>query len=566
MRAYRVPTCLVIFIELLLHCSAACGQTLYLENFEDGDPSHSRTWTDYTGGDSNASSGDLILSDSPLGMVTSPTGVANLTGLSETSVRTQIKFDGSPVEPAGVSIVTNGDPAARNSYYQGGIDPFTNDLFIGWNEGFTHNSFLSEPSGFDFADGEEITLQFDVIDNKLSLWAWPLGDEMPVIPQLQYIDEDIRLAPGIPGLLFDGGGSNNTAATYRYFEVAADSIPPTPETIFDNFDDDDLADGSPLTWNADRNGVLNASDGQLSFTDSFGIVTPDELEGVGWTVESRASLPNNGDNVGVGVLYGESDNVWLGISPDGTLRVGTPGTTLDSVATTLTSEDVMLRLEAFDDVLAGWAWEPGESRPEDPMIRVELSNVTTERPGAPGVWMSGGGQTATASWDFFRAMEQMQEVFGDFNSDGTLTAGDLDLLGMEIRNPTGNLDFDLTGDGLVDIQDHRFWVEDASVANTFLGDLDLNQNVDFEDFLALSAGFGGTGGWAAGDIDATGTVDFADFLMLSANFGNAKVGVVTVPEPLRNALFLTAIPIFLGMLRRSRVCPVPSNGTGQTST
>lgn len=52
------------------------------------------------------------------------------------------------------------------------------------------------------------------------------------------------------------------------------------------------------------------------------------------------------------------------------------------------------------------------------------------------------------------------------------------------------------------------------------GDIDLDGDVDFADFFALSANFGATDAvWSDGDLDGDGTVAFADFLILSQNFG-----------------------------------------------
>ena len=55
---------------------------------------------------------------------------------------------------------------------------------------------------------------------------------------------------------------------------------------------------------------------------------------------------------------------------------------------------------------------------------------------------------------------------------------------------------------------------------TFEGDFDGDRDVDFTDFLILSANFGNTDATLAeGDSDGDGEVTFADFLILSSNFG-----------------------------------------------
>ena len=88
---------------------------------------------------------------------------------------------------------------------------------------------------------------------------------------------------------------------------------------------------------------------------------------------------------------------------------------------------------------------------------------------------------------------------------------------MQFGLPSGNVFFyDLDGNGTVDLGDRD---ERLRLAGSLLGDANLDGEVNFPDFLALSANFGGTGGWGEGDFDADGKVRFADFLILSSNFG-----------------------------------------------
>jgi len=59
--------------------------------------------------------------------------------------------------------------------------------------------------------------------------------------------------------------------------------------------------------------------------------------------------------------------------------------------------------------------------------------------------------------------------------------------------------------------------------NHIAGDVDGNGEVNFADFLILSANFGNTDAERKdGDLDGDGQVAFADFLILSDNFAAAE--------------------------------------------
>lgn len=110
---------------------------------------------------------------------------------------------------------------------------------------------------------------------------------------------------------------------------------------------------------------------------------------------------------------------------------------------------------------------------------------------------------------------------GDVNRDGIVDGTDLELLvarnvAQEVHVPP--LRFDMTGDGRETQHDVDHWIE--FIAETQYGDLDLDGDVDFADFLQLSNNFGSTNAvWSDGDLDGDGNVAFADFLILSQNFG-----------------------------------------------
>ena len=121
-------------------------------------------------------------------------------------------------------------------------------------------------------------------------------------------------------------------------------------------------------------------------------------------------------------------------------------------------------------------------------------------------------------------------ILGDFNSDGVLDIDDLETLIAEVQAGSNDLlQFDVDHNGLVELVDSQYWITD--IKQTSGGDANLDGEVSFPDFLALSENFGGAGGWSEGDFDFNGVVQFQDFLLLSENFGKTSSEVSAVPEP-----------------------------------
>lgn len=108
---------------------------------------------------------------------------------------------------------------------------------------------------------------------------------------------------------------------------------------------------------------------------------------------------------------------------------------------------------------------------------------------------------------------------GDLNDDGSVDANDIDALFAAVNEGATESRFDLDEDGQVDDTDADYLLE--TILQTKRGDFDLNGQVDFADFLTLSANFGKTDelSWSDGDANGDQKVTFADFLLLSANFG-----------------------------------------------
>lgn len=120
------------------------------------------------------------------------------------------------------------------------------------------------------------------------------------------------------------------------------------------------------------------------------------------------------------------------------------------------------------------------------------------------------------------------------NGDHVFDVRDIDDLTAAIGS--ADTRFDLDDDGLVGLSDRQILVGD--IFRTVAGDADLDKDVDFADFLAVSNGFGQAAGWSGGDFDGDGVTQFADFLLLSTNFGGSEVAAV--PEPSAGSLAILA--------------------------
>jgi hypothetical protein len=132
---------------------------------------------------------------------------------------------------------------------------------------------------------------------------------------------------------------------------------------------------------------------------------------------------------------------------------------------------------------------------------------------------------------------------GDFNSNGALDAGDLDLLAQGQRD--NNVAYDLNSDGATNLADRTLWVE--QLKQTWMGDSDLNGQFNSGDFVAVfQAGKFETGQaatWSEGDWNGDMRFDSSDFVLAFQSGGyerGPRVPPVAVPEPCSLVLFLAA--------------------------
>lgn len=157
-----------------------------------------------------------------------------------------------------------------------------------------------------------------------------------------------------------------------------------------------------------------------------------------------------------------------------------------------------------------------------------------------------GSTTADLHYDLLTSdvyLDNFRRAQGDFNGDGMWNCSDIDALSDEIATMSGNLMFDMNGDGILSLAD----ISDANVGwlavggannpgatggNPFLsGDANLDGNVDGSDFGVWNANkFSSVTPWCSGNFNADSAVDGSDFGAWNANkFTSSDPAVV--PEP-----------------------------------
>jgi hypothetical protein len=147
---------------------------------------------------------------------------------------------------------------------------------------------------------------------------------------------------------------------------------------------------------------------------------------------------------------------------------------------------------------------------------------------------------------------------GDFNSDGSGNATDIDLLCDRINAGTGPVSpFDVNGDGSVNNADVNFEV--TSILHTKFGDTDTDGDVDLNDLGNLASGFGQPGEkrWSRGNFDCDNDVDLPDLGTLATNFQGGRAAAFAefqalVPEPTFAAGLLAGVGLLICAVPRRR--------------
>ena len=126
----------------------------------------------------------------------------------------------------------------------------------------------------------------------------------------------------------------------------------------------------------------------------------------------------------------------------------------------------------------------------------------------------------------------------------------------------GNEDYDLNGDGSINVADRNEWLSLAAVENGLpspykLGDANLDGFVEGEDFIEWNANaFTASLLWSKGDFTADGLVDGADYFVWNDNKFTSSLAAVLVPEPNLALLAWSGVAGLLAIRRKLKNEPV----------
>ena len=139
---------------------------------------------------------------------------------------------------------------------------------------------------------------------------------------------------------------------------------------------------------------------------------------------------------------------------------------------------------------------------------------------------------------------------GDFDNNGLYDCDDIDMLVAAVAAASNQVSFDLTGDGLVNLDDVNAWLAQAGQVNLgegkayLAGDANLDGFVDASDFNVWNVNkFTTHPGWCAGDFNADGSIDTSDFNVWNMNKFASSDLALSVPEPQNLTMLVLGLAI-----------------------
>ncbi|MCA9214076.1 MAG: hypothetical protein KDB27_13485 [Planctomycetales bacterium] len=148
----------------------------------------------------------------------------------------------------------------------------------------------------------------------------------------------------------------------------------------------------------------------------------------------------------------------------------------------------------------------------------------------------------------------------DFDGDGSLGEGDVNILSAAIANGDQDPKFDVNSDGAVDVSDLNFFIGDETKLHTWIGDVNLDGELSTGDLIQMfENGKYETGDpalWSDGDVNGDGVFDSGDLVAALADggfeLGPKWVPSNAVPEPVGRLLPVVVLTTIAIRRRTSR--------------
>ena len=148
----------------------------------------------------------------------------------------------------------------------------------------------------------------------------------------------------------------------------------------------------------------------------------------------------------------------------------------------------------------------------------------------------------------------------DFDGDGSLGEGDINILSAAIATGSADLKYDVNSDNLVSVADLNDFVTNPSNLNTWIGDSNLDNEFNSSDLVAVfTTGkyeVAADATWGEGDWNADQRFNSGDLVAAFTDGGYEQgaraAAVAVVPEPSSLGLLLSALAMVALSTRRRR--------------
>ncbi len=226
--------------------------------------------------------------------------------------------------------------------------------------------------------------------------------------------------------------------------------------VYDDFNDENIRDGTPANWNFELNPRVTLEGGDVTLWSS------NCCGGLGWeeaidsSVSVRTQARVHSGTIGLASRWGggpgDNDGYFAWITSDGMLDaliradgVETEFDAMPLVAPTQLGEDIIFQLDLAGTSLSARYWAVSENPPLEPQWATELDDAQIIESGRTGVYVGSGVETSEATFRYAHLDTRPIPITYDDFEDGN------DLGWQRVENIPNNL-----GGGVYSVADGRY--------------------------------------------------------------------------------------------------------------